>query len=153
MSKKPTAADAQLILQLYDLRREPEMRKARNWVLTEFWPANSDEYMKVSIAMGTQENAWLRQVGSYWSMAAAFALHGALNAELFLQPAMSGEMMFLLAKVYPFLKEIREKQGDPTSFANIENVVTGSKFGRDRLKLTMKRVEMLREKRAVSKAT
>ena len=92
MSKKPTAADAQLILQLYDLRREAEMRKARNWWVTGFWPQSADDFMKIAWAMGTQENNWLRQVGGYWSMAAAFVLQGALNEDLFIQPAVSGEM-------------------------------------------------------------
>jgi hypothetical protein len=153
MSKKPTASDAQLILQLYDLRREAEMRKARSWWLGEFWPQSADDVLKVAWAMGTQENNWLRQVGGYWSMAASFVLHGALNEELFIQPAVSGEMVFVFAKIQPFLKELREKMGDPQMFANIEKVITGSKFGRERLKLTLKRVETLREKRALAKAS
>jgi hypothetical protein len=153
MSKKATATDAQVIMQLYDLRREPEMRKARSWWLGEFWPQNADDVMKVVWAMGTQENNWLRQVGGYWSMAAAFVLQGALSEELFLQPAVSGEMVFVFAKVQPFLKELREKMGDPQMFGNIEKVITGSKFGRERLKLTLKRVETLREKRAMAKAS
>src|SRR5271154_6632728 len=109
MAKKPTAADAQLILQLYDLRREAEMRKARSWGLGEFWPQSADDVVKVAWAMGTQENNWLRQVGGYWSMAASFVLHGALSEELFIQPAVSGEMVFIFAKVQPFLEELREK--------------------------------------------
>jgi hypothetical protein len=153
MSKKATATDAQLIMQLYDLRREPEMRKARSWWLGEFWPQNADDMLKVVGATGTQENNWLRQVGGYWSMAAAFVLQGALNEELFIQPAVSGEMVFVFAKVQPFLKELREKIGDPQMFENIEKVITGSKFGRERLKLTLKRVETLREKRGLAKAS
>ena len=153
MPQKPTAADAQLILQLYDLRREAEMRKARSWVLTEFWPQNEDDYVKIIFAMGTQENNWLRQVSSYWSMAASFALNGALNSELFLQPSVSGEMFFLFAKVHPFLKQLRDKMADPNSFENIEKVITNSKFGRDRLALTLKRVQALREKRTAAKAS
>lgn len=153
MSKKVTATDAQLIMQLYDLRREPEMRKARSWWLGEFWPQNADDVMKVVWAMGTPENNWLRQVGGYWSMAAAFVLQGALSEELFIQPSVSGEMVFIFAKVQPFLKELREKMGDPQMFGNIEKVIMGSKFGRERLKLTMKRVETLREKRAMAKAS
>jgi hypothetical protein len=156
MSKKVNTAEAQLILQLYDLRREPEMRRARNWVLTEFWPQSADEYLKISAAMGTPENAWLRQVGSYWSMAASFALHGAVNPEVFLQPSVSGEMVFLLAKVHPFLKELRKKIGDPEAFGNIEKLVTESKYGRERLKLTAKRVEAMhetiREKKSAAKS-
>jgi hypothetical protein len=151
MSKKPTAADAQLILQLYDLRREAEMRKARNWWVVEFWPQGADEVLKIVGAMGSQENNWLRQVGGYWSMAAAFVLHGALSEELFIQPAVSGEMFLIFAKLHPFLKELREKMGDPHMFGNIEKVITGSKFGRERLKLTLKRVETIHEKRAAAK--
>jgi hypothetical protein len=147
MSKKATTADAQLILQLYDLRREPEMRKARSWWIGEFWPQNADDFSKVAGNTGSQENNWLRQVGGYWSMAASFVLQGVLNEELFLQPAVSGEMYFLLAKVHPFLGELREKMEDPHLFGNIEKVITGSKFGRERLELTLKRVEMLRQKR------
>jgi hypothetical protein len=153
MSKKATAADAQLIMQLYDLRREAEMRKARHWWVAEFWPQSIDDILKVSGALGSQENNWLRQVGGYWSMAASFVLHGALNEDLFLQPAVSGEMFFVYAKVQPFLKELREKMGDPQMFGNIEKVITGSKFGRERLKFTLKRVEMMREKRAAAKAS
>ncbi len=153
MSKKATATDAQLVLQLYDLRRESEMRKARAWWLAEFWPATADDFLKVQSNLGSQENNWLRQVAGYWSMAAAFALQGALNEELFLQPAVSGEMYFIFAKVQPFLKELREKMGDPQMFGNIEKVIHGSKFGRDRLKFTLKRVEMMREKRAAGKTT
>ncbi len=153
MSKKATATDAQLIMQLYDLRREAEIRKARNWWVAEFWPQNIDDILKVSGALGSQENNWLRQVGGYWSMAASFVLQGALNEDLFLQPSVSGEMFFVYAKVQPFLKELREKMGDPQMFGNIEKVIMGSKFGRERLKFTLKRVEMMREKRAAAKAS
>ena len=153
MAKKPTTADAQLILQLYDLRRESEMRKARSWWVGEFFPENADDFLKVAWAVGSQENNWLRQVGGYWSMAASFVLQGILNEELFIQPAVSGEMYFLMAKVHPFLKELREKLDDPHFFGNIEKVIMRSKFGRERLKFTLKRVEMIRQKRAERKAS
>ncbi|MFZ0805680.1 MAG: hypothetical protein WAN03_05840 [Candidatus Sulfotelmatobacter sp.] len=150
---KATATDAQLILQLYDLRREAELRKARNWWLTEFWPANADDFAKVAMAMGTQESAWLRQAAGYWSMAAGLVLHGTLNSDIFLHPSNSGEMYFILAKIHPFLKELREKMGDPNLFGNIEKVISSSKFGRERLQWTLKRVAALREKRAAAKAS
>jgi len=153
MPKKSTAADAQLILQLYDLRREAEMRKARNWWSVTFWPSNADDFMKVVFAAGTPENNWLRQVSGYWSMAASFALEGALNTDLFLQPAISGEMFVIFAKVNPFLKELREKTGDPHMFATIEKVIMSTKFGRERLKFMLKRVEMMRERMATTKST
>jgi hypothetical protein len=151
MAKKPTTADAQLLLQLYDLRRETEMRKARSWWGGEFFPQSADDYLKVMWAAKAPENAWLRQVQSYWGMAAAFVLSGVLNEELFLQPAFSGEMFLIFAKVYPFLKELREKVDDPHAFANIEKVITRTKWGRQRLQMMIKRVEMIRQRRAESK--
>ncbi|MGA9392517.1 MAG: hypothetical protein WBV69_18970 [Candidatus Sulfotelmatobacter sp.] len=151
MSKKATVADAQLILQLYDLRREAEMRKARNWWFVEFWPRTADDFLKIAFTPGTPQNNWLRQVTGYWSMAASFVLQGALNADLFLQPAVSGEMFIVFAKVHPFLKELREKAGDPEMFGNVEKAIRGSKYGRERFKFMLKRVEMMRERIATSK--
>jgi hypothetical protein len=153
MAKRATPTDAQLILQLYDLRREPELRKARNWWLTEFWPQNAEDFTKVVWAMGTQENNWLRMASGYWSMAASLVLSGTLNADLFLQPTNSGEMYFILAKVHPFLKELREKLEDPMFFRNIEQAINSSKFSRERLQWTLKRVQAIREKRAAAKAS
>jgi hypothetical protein len=153
VAKKPTAADAQLILKLYDLRREAEMRKARNWWFVEFWPQSADDFLKIASVPGTPQNNWLRQVSGYWSMAASFVLHGALNADLFLQPPVSGEMFIVFAKVYPFLKELREKAGDPQMFATIEKVIMSSKYGRERFKFMLKRVETTREKMASMKAS
>jgi len=66
MAKKATAHDAQLILKLYELRREAEMRKARHWFTAEFWPETADDFLKVANAFPSQENSWLRQVSSYW---------------------------------------------------------------------------------------
>ena len=151
MAKKPTVADAQLILQLYDLRREAEMRKARSWWFGEFFPQSADDYLKIASAMGTQENNWLRQVSGYWGMAASFVLSGVLNEDMFLQPAVSGEMFLILAKIHPFLKELRAKLGDPQVFRNIELVGTRTKFGRERLQLFLRRVEAMNQKRAERK--
>ena len=153
MAKKPTVADAQLILQLYDLRREAEIRKARNWWGAEFFPESAEDLQKVSGAMGSQENNWFRQVLGYWGMAASFVLQGVLNEELFLQPAFSGEMFLIFAKVQPFLKEWRDKMGDPQIMRNIELVATRTKFGRERVQFLAKRVEMLRQKKAERKAS
>jgi len=141
MAKRATAHDAELVLRLYDLRREAEMRKARNWFVVEFWPQNADEFLKVANSFPSQENAWIRQVGGYWDMAASLVLHGALNEELFLQPGCSGEMFFIFAKVYPYLKEFREKMNNPDAFGNIERVATGSKTARKRLERVSKNIE------------
>ena len=145
MAKKATARDAELVLKLYDLRREAEMRKARSWFAAEFWPQNADQFIKVANSFPSQENAWLRQVGSYWDMVAALVLHGALNQELFLEPGCSGEMFFIFAKIHPFLKEFREKTNNPDAFANIEKVATRSKTARKRLERVSKNVENRRK--------
>src|SRR6516225_4085498 len=139
MAKKPTHGDARLILQLYDLRREAEMRKARQWWLTGFWPRSVDDFMRITQAPGSPENNWFRQGASYWGMAASFVNQGVLNEDLFLRPAFSGEMFFLFAKVEPYLKEFREKIGDPEAFQDVEEAVMRTKWGRERLKFLRKR--------------
>ena len=150
MPKKPTAADAQLILQLYDLRREAEIRKARNWWLVTFWPESAEDFMKIGAASGTQENNWLRQVSGYWSMVASLTLAGTVNQELVLDPSFSGEMFFIFAKVKPFLEELRAKMKSPRMFANIEKLINSSKQGRDWLKYVEGQVAKRRE--AMAKA-
>jgi hypothetical protein len=145
MPKKPTAADAELILRLFDLRREAELRKARNWWSVNFWPENADEFMKIAMAPGTQENNWLRMVGGYWDLAASLVVHGTLSETLFLEPAFSGEMFLIFSKIHPFLKELREKMQSPSMMANIETVIKKSKTGRDRLKLFEQRLASRRK--------
>jgi len=138
-------------MQLYDLRREAEMRKARHWWTVEFWPLSADDVIKVANAFPSQENAWMRQVGGYWDMAASLVLHGAVNEELFLQPGISGEMFFLFAKVRPFLKEIREKMNNPDVFGSIEKVATRTKTARTRLERVSKNIEVRRKAMADAK--
>jgi len=140
MPKKPNAEDAQIIMRLYDLRREPEMRKARGW-FAGFVPRNADDLMQLINGVNPQENAWFRQVSSYWDMAASFVLRGALNEELFVDN--SGEMFFVLGKVYPFLKEVREKTHSPY-LQRVEKVATRTKEARERLQMMMKRAEARR---------
>jgi len=133
MPKKPTLADAELILKLYDLRREAEIRKARNWWLVEFWPDIANDVMKVAQAMGTQENNWFRQVAGYWELAASLVVHGTVSETLFLEPAFSGEMFLIFAKLHPFLKDVREKLQNPRMLANVETVIMKSKASRERV--------------------
>jgi hypothetical protein len=146
MPKKVTAAEAELILHLYDLRREPEMRKARHWWMADFWPRNADDFIKIAFAMNTLENNWLRQVGGYWGMAAAFVLQGALSEILFLRPSVSGEMFLMYGKVQPFISELREKIGDPELFLDVEKVIMRTRWGRERLKFILKRLEQWRQR-------
>jgi len=141
MPKKASADDAKIIMHLYDLRREPEMRKARHWY-GGWWPTNADDIMQVINAFGTQENAWFRQVNGYWDMAASFVLRGVLNEDLFWDS--NGEMWFTLAKLQPFLKEVRQKANIPQGFLRVETVATRTKEGRDRLQMMVKRAEARR---------
>ena len=140
MPRKPTAEDAQIIMQLYELRREPEMRKARAW-FAGFVPRNADDLVQVINGVNPQENAWFRQVSSYWDMAASFVLRGALNEDLFVDN--SGEMFFVLGKVYPFLKEAREKTQTPY-LQRVEKVATRTQEARERLQMMVKRAEARR---------
>jgi hypothetical protein len=146
MAKKPNADDARLILKLYDLRREPEMRKAREWWLGAFWPANADDFLKVSAARGTDENRWQRQVLGYWGIAASFVTNGVLSEKLFLDPSFCGELFFVFAKVRPFLPELREKMNNPAMLLNLEKVILGSKLGKARYAPVEARVLAMRPK-------
>jgi hypothetical protein len=101
-------ADAEIILKLYELRREAVMREARKWVLGEFWPTTAEEYYAVAANSAHPQNPFVRQVNSYWEMAAAFVLHGAVSADLFVDCNQEG--FFLLAKYAPILEDIRKRQ-------------------------------------------
>jgi hypothetical protein len=153
VTKKPTAEQAQLILKLYELRRETEMRKARQWWTSDFWPKKADDFMKIAWAPGTQENNWLRQVAGYWGIATSFVLQGVLSEDLFLVPGFSGEMFVMFAKVQPFLPDLREKLGDPEVFLDIEKVVMRTKWGRERLKFLLKRMASWQERMAKKTGT
>lgn len=148
-----TSTDAELILKLYDLRREPEMRKARNWWITSFSPESAEDALKVGMALGTQENAWLRQVVGYWEMAASFVVHGALSQELFMEGSFSGEMFVIFGKIQPFLKELREKMNNPKAFGNMEHVIMNAKGGPERLKQTQERFAAFRRAAQTAKAS
>lgn len=148
-----TALDAQIILQLYDLRRETEMRKARHFISAEFWPEDAADTLRIARAYPSPENTWLRQVTSYWEMAASFVLRGALHEGLFFDA--SGEMYCVYAKFKPFLSEIRQKL--PYFLLTVEKVIMKTQDGRDRLerleRSLSRRRQKLGERRAAVAAT
>ena len=117
---KPTPADADIVLKLYDLRRESVMRDARKWYLMKFWPKNIQDILEVQNAFGTDENAYFRQIVSYWEMTASLGLRGAVDPELLMD--WSGEMIFFFAKIYPHLKEVREKI-NPGFWLKVETLI------------------------------
>jgi hypothetical protein len=147
MPKKATIEDARLILELYDLRREPELRKARQWWLITFWPKSADDFVKVATAMGSEENNWLRQVGSYWGIAISFVLNGVVSEKLFFQLSFCGEMYFIFAKVRPFLKELREKMNNPELFLMMEKAILGSQVARAQFEKVEARVTAMRQQK------
>src|SRR5438874_5851485 len=129
MTTKAESAD--LIMKLYDLRREKKMRKARNWIFG-FNPQSADEIMQTM--MDPEVGPYLRMVTSYWDMAATFVNQGAIDAEMFNQTA--GEHVMVFAKVEPFLAELREKFQNPRAFANLEECIMAAPDGAQRVKQT-----------------
>jgi len=98
-----TPTDADLVLKLYDLRREPRMRQAREWVMTHFNPNSLDEIIALQRDFGSEHNQFWRQVLGYWEMAASFVVRGALDGDLFLDS--TSENLFILAKFWRFREE------------------------------------------------
>jgi hypothetical protein len=122
MPKKPTAQDAQVIIELYDLRRDPVMRAARKFMVSEFWPQSYEEFKAVLTGYGTEQNAYTRQVLTYWDMAAAMVLQGAVNEELFF--ATNTEPYFLFTKFGAFLPQARKDFVNPEFALHLEKLVT-----------------------------
>lgn len=119
MSKKKSKAEsADLILKLYDLRREAAMREARNWIVT-FFPESAGDVLQTMIDAET--SAKFRMVTSYWDMAATFVNHGAIDEEMFNETA--GEHVLVFAKIEPFLEEVRQNMGSPNFLKNLETLV------------------------------
>jgi hypothetical protein len=136
---------AELVIKLYELRREPVMRQARSYIGGAFLPASADE-MVALIASGAPEAAYILQVYGYWDMVAAFALHGALDASLLYDVCQ--EMYFQYAKIQPHLAGFREKMNLPEWMCSIERVVEGSAEGRSRLEVMRRNLEEIARLRA-----
>jgi hypothetical protein len=117
------------------------MRQARAWVLGEFWPATAEDYFSVAENFPDPRNAWLRQVLSYWEMAAAMVLHGAVSAELFVD--CNGEGFVLLAKFAPILEAIRGKE--PSFLIKTSELVNRFSAATQRYELILKKVEAKRK--------
>jgi len=133
-------ADAEIILRLYELRRETVMRQARSWVVGEFWPTTADEYFAVALNPSDPHNAFVRQVLSYWEMAAALVLHGSVSAELFVD--CNAEGFLLLAKFAPILEGIRQRM--PTFLSKTSDLIKRYPAAAGRYEATLKNVEGMR---------
>lgn len=135
-----TPADAGIILKLYELRTEPLMREARAWIGGEFWPATAEEFFAVATNPADPHNAYLRQVLTYWEMAAAMVLHGAVSADLFVD--CNGEGFFLLAKFAPILDAIRAK--NPGTLKKTSELVARYTSAAARYEIAVKNIEARR---------
>jgi hypothetical protein len=139
---------ADLILKLYDLRREATMRKARDWFFT-FNPTSAQDVM--TTMMDPEVGAYLRMVTSYWDMAASFVNHGAIDAEMFNDTV--GEHTMVFAKIEPFLAELREMWQEPKAFHHLEKVILDRENGAEKLKKTQEWLKSIQEQMAGGQAS
>ena len=109
---------ADLLLKLYEMRREAKMREARGWYALQFNPDSLDD---ITNTMMGPNSAHFRMVTSYWDMAASFVHHGAIDEQMFNDA--NGEQLGVFAKIEPFLTEYRAKMSMPAYLANLEKVV------------------------------
>ena len=120
MPTQATYDDANLILRLFELRREEKLREARDWFAQKFVaPENPEDYMK-TLPPGSKENAYFRMVIGYWEMACSFVASGVLNQELFFQS--SGELLFVWEKLRSMVPAWRTFSKNPDAFHNMQTV-------------------------------
>src|SRR2546423_14095391 len=139
MSKeKPDHDDAQLVLKLYDLRREAVMRQSRA-AINGWLPRNWAEFIAVTQPAHPLNAPW-RQVSSYWEMVYSMARHGIVHADFLAEN--NGEGLFLFAKVAPHLERFR-REVSPTAFTNAEWITKESAVGKQRFEMIRGRVKQM----------
>jgi hypothetical protein len=138
---------AELLLKLYDLRREEKMRQARDWMFM-FNPQSADDYW--TTMMDPQVGGYLRMVTSYWDMAASFVNHGAIDAEMFNDTV--GEHIMVFAKIEPVLAQLREKFENPEAFKHLEKVILDSPNGAEKVAKTQEWMKRIGEEIATAQA-
>lgn len=114
-----TYDDVNLVLRLYEMRREKRMRDARRWFVANFRAKTLAE-QKELCPVGSDEAEFFRQVVTYWDMAASFITAGVLNRELFFES--NREMLLVWERIKGLMPELREMQKDPYVWSNIEKV-------------------------------
>jgi hypothetical protein len=137
---------AQLILTLYDQRREETMRKARDFFIG-FDPRTFEEYM--AGIMGPHSN-YIRMVTSYWEMAASLVINGAIDAKMFTDA--NGEFIVVFGKIEPFLPQIRQAFANPNIMVNLESLTLGLPNARQRIDQTVKGIRAMLAARAAAQA-
>lgn len=139
--------EANLILKLYELRREEVMRKARLWYIVEFNPGSLQDI--TNTVMG-ETSAYFRMVTSYWEMAASLVNNGAIDEQMFNDA--NGEQVVVFAKMEPFLPEFREKFGAPQAMQHLEKLVMNMPDAKERLSAVRERIKMIIAARAEAAA-
>lgn len=119
MREHPDHHDAELLLRLYDLRREAKLRQARDWFAREF-QAETMEDLYRRFPVGGQENAFFRMVVSYWEMAASIVNHGLIKEEFFFENA--GEFWTVWEKIRRLAPAVRENFKNPYVWKNLETL-------------------------------
>ncbi|HLJ49327.1 MAG TPA: hypothetical protein VKU01_25110 [Bryobacteraceae bacterium] len=120
MTNQPTYDDANLLLRLYELRREDKLRAAREWFMQGLKTPAKVEDLMAQCPQGSENNARYRMVTSYWDMVASFIACGVLNQELALEN--SGELLFVWTKIKDVVPAVREFFKNPKYLANLEKV-------------------------------
>lgn len=117
MDTKPTHEQAQLHLQVYDLRREARLRQARDWFFRNYLVEKFDDATRIA-APGTEGGALAGMVISYWEQACALLNYGLLHEDLFFET--SGEFFGVWERVKPIVREARERFVDKQFLAHME---------------------------------
>ena len=145
MATKTESAD--LILKLYDLRREKKMRQARKWYSSSFNPTSAQDV--IDTMMDPEVGAYFRMVTSYWDMACAMVNHDAIDPDLFAET--NGEHFIVYAKLEPFIADIRALWERPQMYSALETCIMRSPGGAERLRKTQQIIRRVMEARAGGK--
>lgn len=119
MREHPDHHDAELLLRLYEMRREEKLRQAREWFVGKFQAATFEELMQ-KYPPGSQENAFMRMAASYWDMAASIVLHGLIKEEFFFEN--TAEFWIIWQKIKPLAPAARRVFQNPFYWKNLETL-------------------------------
>ncbi|HQU81552.1 MAG TPA: hypothetical protein PKY59_00410 [Pyrinomonadaceae bacterium] len=111
--------DVMAILKLYELRRDAQMREARQWFFTEFAPETAMDIIAL-FRGGERASANFRMITSYWDMACSFVLNGGIDEKMFFDSGT--EHIFVYSKIQPFLAEVRQIFHEPEFLLNLETL-------------------------------
>jgi hypothetical protein len=137
---------AQLILKIFEMRREPVLREARAWFVREFHPSSAAEIL----ALSPDDNRKFRMVTGYWDMACSLVTHGAIDRQMFLDA--NGEIFGTFSKVQLLLGELRQRLNSPTMMSHTEQVVMSVPNAEARLEAIRNRLKGLAAQQAAAKS-